>query len=96
MKILKNLLNAGFVKDHSSKKSENFIELLPSAQSSSENENSLSASKNLLKNRNWNFSPAHYFTSKLEFASNILWMIVGNKKNQFHDPNLKPYLKLKL
>ena len=54
-------------------KSQNFIQLLPSAQSS-QNENFVSTSKNLLKNRNW--TVVLYFTWKLEFVSNILRMIV--------------------
>ena len=33
--------------------------------------------KLFLKNRNWIFPVVHYFTEKLEFVSNILWMIVG-------------------
>ena len=53
-------------------KSQNFIELLPSAQSSLRN----STSKNQLKNRNWTFPVLHSFTWKLEFVSNILWMTV--------------------
>ena len=35
-----------------SEKSENFIELMPSAQSPSQNENFFGTSKNVLKNRN--------------------------------------------
>ena len=54
----------------------NFVELLPNAQSSSRNENFVSTSKNLLKNRNWTFPAVRCFTWKLEFVSNILWMIV--------------------
>ena len=36
-------------------KCKNFVELLPSAQSSSQNGNFINTSKNLLKNRNWAF-----------------------------------------
>ena len=57
-------------------KSQNFIELFPSAQSSFRNENFVNISKKLLKNRNWTFPVVGYFTRKLEFASNILRMIV--------------------
>ena len=55
-----------------SQKSQNFIELLPSPQSSPGN-------KNLLKNRYWTFPAVHYFTWKLELVSNILWMIEGTR-----------------
>ena len=62
-----------------SRKSQNFIELLPSTQSSSANKNFVSTTKNLIKNRNRIFPVVHYFTLKLEFVSNILWIIVfGN------------------
>ena len=47
------------------------------AYSSSQNENFVSTSKNLLKNRNWTFAVVPYFTWKLELVSNIFWMIVG-------------------
>ena len=43
----------------------------------SQNENFVSTSKNLLKNKNWIFTVAPYFTWKLKFVSNVLWMIVG-------------------
>ena len=57
-------------------KSQNFIELSPSAQSSSGNVNFVSSSKkHFLKNRNWTFPVVRYFTRKLEFISNILWII---------------------
>ena len=55
------------------------VELLPSAYSSSWNENFVSTNKNLLKNRNWTFAIARYFTWKLEFSSNTWWMIVSEK-----------------
>ena len=58
-------------------KPQHFIELLPSAHSSSRNENFVSASKNLLKNRQWTFLVVCYFLWKLEFVSNILWMILS-------------------
>ena len=32
-------------------------------------------SKNLMKHRNWTFPVGRYFAWKLDFASNILWMI---------------------
>ena len=35
--------------------------------------------KNLMKNNNWTFAAVRYFTWKLEFISNFLWMILtGN------------------
>ena len=43
-----------------------------------QNKNFVSTSKNLLKNRNWTFPVVRYFTWKLEFVSNILWMIVAS------------------
>ena len=43
----------------------------------------LSISKSLLKNRNWTFPVMHYFTWKPEYASNILWMIVGLVPSNF-------------
>ena len=49
---------------------------MPSAQSCSQNKNLVSTSVHLLENRNWTFPKVHYFTWKLEFVSNILWMIV--------------------
>ena len=55
-----------------SEKSQNFKELQPSAQSSSQNENIVNISKKLLKNRIWTFLVVPYFTWKLEFVSNIL------------------------
>ena len=60
-------------------KSQNFIELLPSAYSSFQNKHFVSTSKKLLKNSNltipveWTIP---YFTLKLQFVSNILWIIV--------------------
>ena len=60
-------------------KTQNFTELLPSAYSSFQNKHFVSTSKKLLKNRNltipveWTIP---YFTLKLQFVSNILWIIV--------------------
>ena len=48
-----------------------------SAQSFSRNEKFVSTNKNLLKNRSWTFPIVRYFTWKLEFVSNIFWMIVA-------------------
>ena len=48
---------------------------MPSAQSSHRNKNFVSRSKNLLKNSNWTLPVMCYFTWKLEFLSNISWMI---------------------
>ena len=42
-------------------KSQNFIKLLPSAQFSPRNENFVSTSKSLLKNRDWDFPVLRYF-----------------------------------
>ena len=58
-----------------SEKSQNFKELQPSAQSSSQNENIVNISKKLLKNRILTFLVVPYFTWKLEFVSNILSII---------------------
>ena len=57
-------------------KSQNLIELLPSAQPYSRNENFVSPSNNVLKNRNRFFLVVHCFTWKIEFVSNIWWMTV--------------------
>ena len=57
-------------------KSENFEGLLPSFQPSSQNGNIASASKNLLKNKDWTFSALRCFTWEQDFVSNILWMTV--------------------
>ena len=65
-------------------KSQNFRELLPSAQFSSRNENFVSTSKSLPKNRNWTFPVVCYFTWKLEFASNILWIIFSGNSFFLH------------
>ena len=45
---------------------------------SNSDEISLGFSKNLLWNRNWTFPVRNYYTWKLEFFSNILWMIVDS------------------
>ena len=42
-----------------------------------QNENLVNASKRLLNNRNETFPLVRYFTWKLQFVSNILFMIVG-------------------
>ena len=39
--------------------------------------NFVSTTKNLLKNRNWTSPIVSYFTWKLEFVLNVLWMIIG-------------------
>ena len=39
--------------------------------------NFVSTSKNLLKNRDWTSPIVRYFTWKLEFVLNVLWMIIG-------------------
>ena len=36
----------------------------------------VSTSKNILKNRTWTFPVVCYFTRKLEFVINVLWVIV--------------------
>ena len=48
------------------------MELYPSAQSSSQKENFVNISKKFLENRNWTFPVVRYFTSKMEFFSNVL------------------------
>ena len=50
-----------------------------SAQSSSQNKTFVNTSKKLIKNRNRTFRVVRYFTSKLQFISNILFMIVCYK-----------------
>ena len=62
---------------------QHFIELLPSALSSSRNENFVSTSKNLLENRNWSLPVVGYLIWELEFVSNILWMIVEQFRHWF-------------
>ena len=54
------------------RKSQNFIELLPSAKCFSKSENFVSTDKNLLKNINQTCPVVHYLTGKLEVVSNIL------------------------
>ena len=39
-----------------------------------------STNQTILKKRNWTFSVGHSATWKLEFLSNILWMIVALEK----------------
>ena len=53
------------------------MELLPFGLSSSKKENFVSTSKNFPENRNLFFPVVCYFTWKLEFVSNILWIIVS-------------------
>ena len=48
---------------------------MPSVQPPSRNEHLVNTSKKLLKNRNWTSPVIRYFTWKLEFVSNNLWMI---------------------
>ena len=50
---------------------QNFKELYPSAQSSSQNETFVNTSKKILKNKNWTFPLKRYFIWKPEFASEI-------------------------
>ena len=52
------------------------IELQPSAQSSSQNENFVNTSKKLFKNWNWTFLVVRYFTLTLKFVSYILVSII--------------------
>ena len=40
------------------------------------NENFVGSSKNLLKSKNWTFPVVHCFTWKLEFVSNIWWILL--------------------
>ena len=47
------------------------------------NENFVSNSKNLLKNRNWTFPVVRHFTCKLQFVSNISWMIIAGNSFLF-------------
>ena len=61
-----------------SKKYQNFMELLSHVYSYSQNEICLSTSKNFQKKQKLNFAIVHYFTWKHEeLASNVLWMLVG-------------------
>ena len=87
------------------------MELDPSAQSSSKNENFVNTSKKILKNANATFV-VPFFTWKQHFISNILSMIVfGNKfcfqlapnpfklnffHNSFNSETFKHRFKLKL
>ena len=52
------------------------MELERSAHSSSQKKNFVDTSKKPLKKRNWNLPVLRYFTRKLEFALDILFMIV--------------------
>ena len=49
--------------------------LLPSSQSSYQNENFVTTSKNLLRNKTWTYFVVWYFTWKPELFSKVLWMI---------------------
>ena len=61
------------------KKCLNFTEWWPSTKSSCQNGNFINTSRKLLARRNETFPLVHYFTWKLEFVSDILWVIVfGN------------------
>ena len=46
-------------------------------QSSSRNENVVSTITNIVQNRNWTFPAVGHLKWKLEFVSNLLWMIAG-------------------
>ena len=63
-------------------KSQNFIELVPSAYYYSWNENFVGTSKNLLKNRILTLPSVRYSTWKLELVWDILWMITAKKHHQ--------------
>ena len=63
-------------------KSQNFIELVPSAYYYSWNENFVGTSKNLLKNRTLTFPLVRCSTWKLELVWDILWMIAAKKHHQ--------------
>ena len=56
--------------------SRKFIESKHNPQFSFKNDNFVNISKKLLKNRNEAFPLVPYFTLKLEFVSNILFIIV--------------------
>ena len=62
-------------------RSQNFIELQPSAQSSSQNENFVDTSKKLLENRNSTFPIVRYFTTTLKFVSYVLARIAVKREN---------------
>ena len=55
-------------------KYQNITEFLPSAHSPHRSENPASTRKNLLRNRYWTLPAVRYFTRKLEFVSNNLWL----------------------
>ena len=64
-------------------KSENFIELSPSTQPTSQNEDYSSYGNTVLKNRNLIFLILYFFIWKLEFVSNFKWMTVSPNSNIF-------------
>ena len=70
--------------------SQNFIESLPSSQSYSRNKIFLSTKKNRLKNRNCTFLVVRYFKWKLEFVSNIFWIIASENSFLFLT-HLRPF-----
>ena len=53
---------------------------MSSAYSPTRNKNPASTSKNPLKNSNWTLPAVRHFTWKLEFVSNIQWMIIMNDR----------------
>ena len=57
--------------------SRKLIESKRNPQFSSKNDNFVNISKRLLKNRNEAFPLVPYFTLKLEFVSNVLFIIVA-------------------
>ena len=61
-------------------------ELLPSAQSSSQNENFVNTSKKQFKNRNWTFPLVRYFRLTLKFFSYILARIVDVPPPTYQHP----------
>ena len=62
-------------------RSQNFIELQPSAQSSSQNENFVDTSKKMLENRNSTFPIVRYFTTTLKVVSYVLARIAVKREN---------------
>ena len=60
-----------------SRKLQIFLQLYLSAQSFPKNENFVNASKKLQRNRNLTFPILCFFTLKLEFVSNVLFMIIS-------------------
>ena len=66
-----------------SRKSQNFIELKPSAQSFSKNKNFVILANNCWKIEIDFFPVVHYFTEKLKFVSNSLSMNLGKNSENF-------------